>query len=150
MPASVPFTTASLLSHEATDRRLWERFPTGHECFCRPLTLAQEMSLWPARIDDLSADGARMTTRRFEPNTLVVVEVNDLPEGTLTLLGRIVWVKGREDKLWNVGVKWTRRLTAQEVAPFADQPKPAATPGGGKDMSLKYLTTAQLAALVWE
>jgi hypothetical protein len=152
MPDGVILSPASLLSDAPTDRRVWERFAVRQEAYCRPISPVPEAVRWLARVEDVSADGARLVSRRFEPRSLVVVELHDRKTVTsLTLLGRVVWVKCYRDSLWTLGLRWTRRLSAMEVAPFAQgsgEPKVPPT-GTTEDFCLQRLTTAQTSALVW-
>ena len=86
------------------ERRVWERFPAR---FPAKLKDSRQEYGEVSSLRNASAAGFRMTSQeRFFVNDKVSMEVK-LPDERfpLALNGEVVWVKGKDPDLWDVGVK---------------------------------------------
>jgi len=65
--------------------------PVGLEAFCRSVASVKD-DPWPARVRDLSSGSiGLLLTRRFEPGTLLVIELEKKSQSmSHTLVGRVV------------------------------------------------------------
>ena len=87
------------------DRRVYERFPSR---FPAKFKDTRDHFGENVYLRDASAGGVRITTKeRLYLNDNITLEV-DLPDGrgTMTLKGEVVWVKAKENEMWNVGIKF--------------------------------------------
>src|SRR5881227_3342645 len=84
-PASSPGTSKKGSGEKAPARR-----PNGIEAFCRSVAAVKD-DPWPARVRDLSSGSIGLVlTRRFEPGTLLVIELEKKTQSlTHTLVGRV-------------------------------------------------------------
>ncbi len=98
------------------DRRDDLRFALGQETLCHLVAGVGE-ALWPARVLDLSARGARLVLRRrFEPGALVLVELaNGARVFSCALVMRVVHATRRDDGAWVVGGAFARKLGHNEL-----------------------------------
>jgi PilZ domain len=106
-----------LLKTAACDRREEPRSACRLEAQCRPVAHAQLAAAWPATIRDLSANGFQLfLSRRFEPGTLLVVDVQD-PSGQATrmLVARVVRVSSPVRGRWILGCAFSVPLTPDDL-----------------------------------
>lgn len=103
------------------ERRASVRYPCSADSFsadnsCRPIT-ARRGEAWAATVRDLSTGGVGIVVnRRFEPGTLLSVELQDA-EQTVNriLLVRVVRVSADENGRWLLGCAFTSKLTDGEL-----------------------------------
>jgi hypothetical protein len=111
----------SALTPSGAERRASIRYPCNADGFstdnaCRPITTSQEDS-WSASVRDLSTGGVGIVVnRRFEPGTLLSVDLQDA-EQTInrSLLVRVVRVLREGDEHWLLGCAFTNKLTEAEL-----------------------------------
>jgi serine/threonine protein kinase len=98
------------------ERRATVRFPSRAEAACWPVARVKETS-WTARVQDISASGVCLrVSRRFEPGTVLVVELRGAGEPVRNvILVRVRRVKQESPKLWSVGCSFERLLMDFEV-----------------------------------
>lgn len=104
-----------------SERRASVRYPCSEESFsadnsCRPITAHRNES-WSATVRDLSTGGVGIVVnRRFEPGTLLSIELQDA-EQTVNriLLVRVVRVLSEDDGRWLLGCAFTAKLTEGEL-----------------------------------
>ena len=103
------------------ERRAAVRYSCSEESFgpentCRPITAMKKES-WSATVRDLSTGGVGiLVNRRFEPGTLLSVELQD-PEKTSerTLLVRVVRLTQQDKDHWLLGCAFTSKLSEAEL-----------------------------------
>ncbi len=102
------------------ERRVWVRFPTQIETFCKPFsaksTSESEMS-WSAQVRDISQGGLGLSlSRRFEPKTILIVELPSGGEGFTRLLPvKVVHTRADGPGRWIVGCTFASRLSEAEL-----------------------------------
>lgn len=99
-----------------SERRAVIRYPSGKNSSCRPLR-EEKAVRWQGTVQDVSADGIGLIlTRRFEPRTVLSVEI---AAGAQTparrLLVRVVRVSRLAPRRWLVGCVFPTRLGEEEV-----------------------------------
>lgn len=106
---------------EPPDLRQERRFPAATAAVCRPVLNGTRF--WPSKIRDVSATGVCLELdRRYEPGTLLTVEVGD--EGTNGHVAVVRWVNQTAANRWNVGCAFTRRLSNGELSAILDHKSP--------------------------
>jgi hypothetical protein len=113
-----------LLKAAARDRRDGRRSACRLEGQCRPVENPQFAAAWPATVLDISCGGFQLlVSRRFEPGTLLVVDVHD-PTGQATrmLVARVVRVSSLTRGRWIHGCAFSMPLTAEDVGSLLNQP----------------------------
>jgi hypothetical protein len=103
------------------ERRASVRYPCSEENFssdnsCRPIT-ARKNEAWAATVRDLSTGGVGIVVnRRFEPGTLLSVELQD-SEQTVNrnLLVRVVRVLEQGEGRWLLGCAFTNKLSDADL-----------------------------------
>jgi serine/threonine protein kinase len=98
------------------ERRATTRAPSSREGSCRTVGPGKP-SEWPVRIHDISRDGvALLLGRRFEPHSVLLVEVPAEAGGPCRrLLMRVVRVVPQSGKTWLVGCVFPHRLGEEDV-----------------------------------
>jgi hypothetical protein len=103
------------------ERRASVRYPCSTESFspdntCRPIT-AHRNEAWAATVRDLSTGGVGIiVNRRFEPGTLLSIELQDAEQTVnRNLLVRVVRVTRDGDDRWLLGCAFTSKLTDAEL-----------------------------------
>lgn len=112
-PASAP-------RHSALDRRAWVRFTCDLEVACAPTEEDPEI-LWPARVVNVSQGGVGLLlSRRFEPDTLLQVEVQIPQKGfSRPMIVQVKHVTGHNYGGWLMGCSFTQPLDEDEVRQLA-------------------------------
>jgi len=76
------------------ERRAWVRLPSDQEICCQPmenLTAEEAKTGWLGRVRDVSPGGiALILNRRFQPGTMLVVDLSTKAEETRRLPVRVV------------------------------------------------------------
>lgn len=100
----------------AVERRAWVRFSCDLEASCVPSDDDPEI-LWPARVVNVSCGGVGLLlSRRFEPGTLLQVEVQIPKLGFFRpLLVQVLHLTGQEFGGWLVGCSFTQPLEENDV-----------------------------------
>ena len=105
------------------DRRRALRYPASLDATCRSLQSGRNQ--WPARIQDISGTGLRLTLeRRFEPGAVLAVEVLDEGAGVPTLYAKVIWAREVGPRSWCLGCRFRRELNQGELETLlGDKPK---------------------------
>ena len=106
-----------LLKAAAQDRRDGGRSACRLEGQCRPVENPQVAAAWPATVLDISCGGFQLLlSRRFEPGTLLVVDVHD-PAGQATrmLVARVARVTTLTRGRWVHGCAFSVPLTPEDL-----------------------------------
>jgi hypothetical protein len=116
----------AMTEHNATnpygaDRRAAVRYPCSPESSsgddpCQPIS-TRRSEVWSAAVRDLSTGGVGIVVnRRFEPGTLLSVELQDAAQ-TLSriLLVRVVRALRESNDRWLLGCAFTSKLTEGEL-----------------------------------
>ena len=103
------------------ERRAAVRYPVSPDGFsnensCRPIT-AQPNEAWSAVVRDMSTGGlVLVVNRRFEPGTLLLVDVQDAEQTTnRSLLVRVVHVEREQEQFWFLGCSFPTALSESEL-----------------------------------
>jgi hypothetical protein len=98
------------------DRRAAVRYACELETSCRSVAGSREVP-WPARVRDISLTGiCILVSRRFEPGTLLAVDLqNAAAELPSTLIGRVVRVNRQADGDWALGCVFATPLSEEEL-----------------------------------
>jgi PilZ domain len=98
-----------------SERRAWVRHPCDLESACQPLAGGRGAQ-WPARIRNLSAGGIGINVaRRFEPGTVLAIDVQIREQRVHTLMARVVHATLQENGSWILGCALTSPLTEDEL-----------------------------------
>jgi hypothetical protein len=92
------------------------RRPTGLEAFCRSVAAVKD-DPWPARVRDLSTGSIGLVlTRRFEPGTLLVIELEKKTHSlTHTLVGRVVHAQASNSGGWMIGCTLANQIAEDDL-----------------------------------
>jgi hypothetical protein len=105
-----------LLKAAAQDRREGRRSACRLEGQCRPVQNPQLAAAWPATMLDISCGGFQLLlSRRFEPGTLLVVDVRDRAGQARMLVARVVRVALLTRGRWVHGCAFSVPLTAEDL-----------------------------------
>src|SRR5262249_28096689 len=93
-----------------------KRKPVGLEAFCRSVAAVKD-DPWPARVRDLSAGSIGLhLTRRFEPGTLLVIELEKKAQSlSHTLVGRVVHATQSSTGGWMVGCTLANKIAEDDL-----------------------------------
>jgi hypothetical protein len=92
------------------------RKPVGLEAFCRSVAAVKD-DPWPARVRDLSSGSiGLLLTRRFEPGTLLVIELEKKAASlSHTLVGRVVHATQYSAGGWMVGCTLANKIAEEDL-----------------------------------
>ena len=98
------------------ERRAWVRYSCDLEASCVPADDDPEI-LWPARVVNVSCGGVGLLlSRRFEPGTLLQVEVQIPRKGFFRpLIVQVLHVTGQEYGGWVAGCSFAQPLEEEDV-----------------------------------
>src|SRR5205809_348397 len=83
------------------DRRGAERYPSGQDACCHPTSALDST---PVQVLDVSAHGVGlMSSRRFEPGTILVLELAETAPSPVSVLARVVRIVARPNGHWLAG-----------------------------------------------
>lgn len=118
LPTPNPTTFDYLLKLEPRERRDGKRTACQLEGQCRPMQGHQVSASWPVTVHNISESGFQLLlSRRFEPGTLLVVDVHDVQgQATRMLLGRVVRVTSMARGRWILGCTFTVPLTPDDLS----------------------------------
>ena len=118
MPDSTLIGRINFLRTATPERRASKRYACRFEGQCKPVGNLHCSSSWPATVQDVSQNGFQLLmSRRFEPGTLLVVEV-DLPQADCPrmFLGRVVRVAMPVKGRWVLGCALSAPLAKDELS----------------------------------
>jgi hypothetical protein len=125
----LPLTPTQEADKAAEERRVWLRYAAQRNVRCgeaHDTTDAGAMGV----IRDLSRGGVQIVAaRRFEPGTLLSVELPALGEqGTLTVLACVVRAQPHGDSEWAMGCRFSCQLNEDQLGAFgAARARPASS-----------------------
>jgi hypothetical protein len=97
------------------DGKAGSRRPQGVEAFCRSVAAVKD-DPWPARVRDLSSGSIGLVlTRRFEPGTLLVIELEKKAANlSHTLVGRVVHATAQTNG-WMIGCTLANKIAEDDL-----------------------------------
>ena len=105
-----------------TERRARERFPKDEEVWCQPVSASSKEEsgiAWLGRIRDISPDGIGLNmSRRFEPETALIIELAKRPEVLPHLAAHVVHATPQTTGRWIIGCTFDRVLSPEELQTF--------------------------------
>jgi hypothetical protein len=103
------------LKRPVLDGRAPSRRPQGIEAFCRSVAAVKD-DPWPARVRDLSSGSIGLVlTRRFEPGTLLVIELEKKASNlSHTLVGRVVHATAQTNG-WMIGCTLANKIAEDDL-----------------------------------
>jgi len=102
------------------ERRVWVRYPCERDGFCQPLVGSGALQ-WAAKIEELSSGGlALVVERRFEPGTLLSIEMQQQADTIRTFLARVVHIKNKSSGRWLLGCSLARELNEEDLKGLLD------------------------------
>lgn len=114
------------------ERRATVRYAVNADTSCAPLAARSEGPGWAARVRDISRNGLGLVLdRRFEPGTVITVDLAFGEDSSRMLLACVVHSVASPEGSWIVGCKLVSPLTGDELARLggaAASPKSPATP----------------------
>ena len=112
-----PTTFDYLLKLASRERRDGKREACQLEGQCRPMDSLQLSAAWPVTIRDIGAGGCQLLlSRRFEPGTLLVVDVHDgQGQPARMMLARVVRVASLARGRWILGCAFSVPLTPDDL-----------------------------------
>jgi c-di-GMP-binding flagellar brake protein YcgR len=97
-----------------TERRTWVRHPASQAVSCRPIGASTAETVWLGNLVSISLGGmGLLLTRRFEPATLLIVELSDTDKRVHTIGVRVVHATPENNTRWMIGCK--------TVSPFSEE-----------------------------
>lgn len=104
------------------ERRVRDRYACDLKSSCKPID-CQTGTAWPAKVRDISATGVRLTMfRRFEPGTLLALEVQDTSGLARMLLARVVRVAKQVRGRWILGCAFDAELHHPQLEALVETP----------------------------
>jgi hypothetical protein len=104
------------------ERRAWVRFPKNEAMWCDPVRPSGKHELdtaWMGRVRDISRTGIGLSLRkRFEPGTVLTVELSESPKLQRQLLVRVVHATADKNGRWIVGCTFDCPLSREEMQVF--------------------------------
>jgi hypothetical protein len=108
-------------SNKGADRRASVRYPCDPDSFsadnsCRPVTAPKKES-WSAVVRDVSTGGIGIViNRRFEPGTLLTVDLEDAERtARRSLLVRVMRITQENSSAWMHGCAFTHKMSESEL-----------------------------------
>jgi hypothetical protein len=109
----------------SSNRRNYLRHSCRLNSLCRPAGRHQTGQPWKGWIEDVSIEGLKLNlNRRFEPGTLLAVEVNVTKEEMVHVhhsamsrffLAKVVRVVRRRDHKWTLGCRLIKKLNDEDL-----------------------------------
>jgi serine/threonine protein kinase len=100
---------------EERDRRRKERFASRRKLSVQPLEKSPDLS-WPGKVVNISQTGLCLElSRSYAAGVLLRVEVESKPAGQHTVVVRVMWVKQKGPKSWEMGCQYEHPLGEVEV-----------------------------------
>jgi hypothetical protein len=103
-----------------TGRRAWVRFATNHEVCCQPMpasTVCETETGWLGRLRDICPGGlALLMRRRFEPGTLLIIELSYQAEKrACSFRVKVLRATPEGKRRWIIGCEFLSPLSQQEL-----------------------------------
>ncbi len=100
----------------ALERRAWVRYSCDLDASCIPANEDPDI-LWPARVINIACGGVGLVlSRRFEPGTLLQVELQIPKRGfSRPLLMQVTHIAGHEFGGWLIGCSFTNPISDEEL-----------------------------------
>ena len=104
-------------AYSPAERRDNARRPCGHVAFCRAHQPCDDI-FWTALARDISPGGIRLVLgHRFEPGTLLAVELLSADQNTAReIAARVVHAKAELGSGWSIGCEFANRLSETDLA----------------------------------
>jgi hypothetical protein len=98
------------------ERRAWVRYACDLSGSCQPVSGSRDRT-WAARVQDISRGGLRLVvTRRFEPGTLLEIDLTDVKQIEVqSVLARVIHVTTQSLGMWCLGCSFHRELSEDDV-----------------------------------
>src|SRR4051794_1651773 len=108
--------SSSGVLRKSSSIKVTTRRPTGLEAFCRSVAAVKD-DPWPARVRDLSTGTIGLVlTRRFEPGTLLVIELEKKTQSlTHTLVGRVINATAQTNGAWMIGCTLANKIAEDDL-----------------------------------
>jgi len=114
----------------SSERRTHLRHACRLNSLCRPAGRHQTGHPWKGYIEDVSIEGLKLNlNRRFEPGTLLAVEVNVTKEELIHVyhsaisrffLAKVVRVLRRRDRKWTLGCTLVKKFNDEDLDTLVD------------------------------
>jgi hypothetical protein len=114
----------------SSERRTHSRHACRLNSLCRPAGRHQTGHPWKGYIEDVSIEGLKLNlNRRFEPGTLLAVEVNVTKEELVHVyhsaisrffLAKVVRVSRRRDRKWTLGCTLVKKFNDEDLDMLVD------------------------------
>jgi PilZ domain-containing protein len=114
----------------SSERRTHLRHACQLNSLCRPAGRHQTGHSWKGYIEDVSIEGLKLNlNRRFEPGTLLAVEVNVTKEELVHVyhsaisrffLAKVVRVLRRRDRKWTLGCTLVKKFNDEDLDTLVD------------------------------
>lgn len=111
-------TAEPVVNTPADERRKWSRYSMKRPVFCRAGSSLLSSHGWPAKVEDISVGGISLClNRRFEPETLMIIELPSTAEDsvTTTVVARVLRVTRISADRWSVACAFCSKLDDDEL-----------------------------------
>jgi len=107
----------------AEERRRCARYALERKGQCQPITVLEAGNHWPMQTLDISASGVSVVLcRRFEPGTLLAIDIFDQTEEPMTMpLARVRHVEANGPS-WQLGCAWADTLEGSDLRSLLGSP----------------------------
>jgi hypothetical protein len=126
--AQQPISTDALrpMNDPRTERRAWVRLGSEQEVCCLSATIStkdESESAWLALVLDVSPCGIGLSTkRRFEPGTLLILELSATPDKpSRPFPVRVVHASRELKGRWTIGCAFVSALSQEELQKFLQE-----------------------------
>src|SRR5215471_386685 len=103
------------------DRRAAERYPSDQEASCHPTS---PLDTTPVLVKDVSTRGVGLVSvRRFEPRTILILELSETALHPVYILARVVRIVALPDGDWQAGCVFLSEVGEEELAAFRAERK---------------------------
>jgi hypothetical protein len=110
---TIPFQAEQRQNSPIVERRAWVRFLAEHEVTCNT---EEANTGWLGRLRDISAGGIALTLRRrFEPGTILGLEVETKSGWPRRLSGRVIHATQDRNDRWIIGCAFASPLSREEL-----------------------------------
>jgi hypothetical protein len=99
-----------------TTKTLAKRKPVGLEAYCRSVAAVKD-DPWPARVREIKSGSiSLLLTRRFEPGTLLVIELEKKEQSlSHTLVGRVHKAALSSNGSWELGCTLANKIAEDDL-----------------------------------
>jgi len=109
------------------DRRGAERYPSGQDASCHPTSALDST---PVLVKDVSIHGVGLvSSRRFEPGTILVLELAESAPSAVNVLARVVRIVPQKDGHWLAGCVFLNEVSEEEFTAFRAERNRTASDG---------------------